>query len=82
MNEGLRNRIGKIYDGSAWEPVTGILWKYNIPFQLFKFERDVVFDGKLWRCIIIQDVSYDPDDTSAVDCARDVFAEAWELRDI
>lgn len=82
MDERLRNHIGEIYDGGAWEAVTGVLWKYNIPFQLWKFEQDVEFEGKLWRCLIIQDCTYDTDDLTAVDCARDVFAEAWGLRDV
>ena len=79
MDIDLRLHVGEIYDGAAWEAVTGVLWNNGVPFQLFKFEQDVDYDGARWRCVIIQKCVYDRDDVSAVDYAEDVFAEAWTI---
>lgn len=79
MSEELRNHIGEIYDGGAWEKVTGTFWKNGDPWDIWKFEHDVEFGGRKWRCIILQRVVYDPDDVDAVAYADDILAEAWEL---
>ena len=79
MSEELRNHIAEIFDGAAWEPVTGRLVQNGTPWELWKFEHDVDFDEQCWRCVIIQKVMFDPCDTDAVDYAEDVFSAAWPL---
>lgn len=76
---GLRHSIGAVYDSSCWEPMTGLLWKAGTPFQLWKFERDVVYDGETWRVIIIEKHVMDVDYTEAIDRAEDVYFEAWTI---
>lgn len=80
MDERLREHIGATIEGGAWEPITGILWENETPWQLFKFEQDVEFEREIYRCVIIEKWVYDPDDLTAVDYAEDVFAKAWMIR--
>ena len=79
MNNELRNHISEVYDGGSWEAITGILWKDGEPWQLFKFEQDVDFEGEFYRCCIISKSVYDPDDVESVDYTEDVFCESWVL---
>ena len=79
MNEKLRTYINEHYDGSAWEPVTGVYWEGGQPWQLWKFELDVEFEGKRWRCVIVRRDEIAPDDASAVEYSEDVFGHAWEI---
>lgn len=79
MNERLRQNIGEIYDAGAWEPVTGIVWQGDDPWQLMSFEQDVEFEGKTWRCVIVQCIHFDADDLDAVDYAEDVFSAAFVI---
>lgn len=43
MTEELRAHIGEIYDGGAWEKVTGTFWKNGDPWDIWKFEHLVNF---------------------------------------
>ena len=79
MNEDLRTYISEHYDGGAWDAITPIYWKNGQPWQLWKFEHDVDFDGYRWRCVIIRRDEIDPEDISAVNYSEDVFADAWEI---
>jgi len=79
MDEGLRRNIDECYDGSAWESVTGILWKEEEPFQICKFERDVEFEHKMYRCLIIEKIVFDSDDISAVNYSETIYEDAWEI---
>ncbi len=79
MDQDLRNHIGEIYDGGCWENITGTLWENKTPWQLSKFERDVDFGGKRYRCVIIAKTVFCPDDIEAVDYSDDVFSSAWEI---
>lgn len=78
MDSELRAHIAETCIG-GWSPVTGMYWEESSPWQLFSFEQDVEFEGRDFRCVIIQKVAYDPDDLTAVDVAFDVFSEAWEI---
>lgn len=75
----LRRNIGEVYDGSCWEPLTGLLWHDAEPFRLWKFENDVEFENETWRVIIIEKHIMAADDLEAVDRAEDVFFEAWTI---
>lgn len=77
MDERLRQNIAECY--GTFEPITGVLWQDGTPWQLWKFEQDVEFEGKMWRCVIIEKDYIDPADASAIDHTEDVLAEAWEL---
>ena len=79
MDEKLRQQIGETTDATAWEIITGILWKDGIPFQLWKFEQDVEFNKEMWRCLIIQKLVFYPDDIRSVDYCEDIMSEAWKL---
>lgn len=79
MDERLRRNIDECYDGSAWEAVTGILWKKGTPFQIWKFEHDVEFEHKTYRCLIIEKWVYDARDISAIDYAKTINEDAWEV---
>lgn len=79
MDERLRRNIDECYDGSAWEAVTGILRKGKAPFQIWKFEHDVWFEHKTYRCLIIENWVYDVRDISAIDYAKTIYEEAWEI---
>lgn len=79
MNEDLRMYIAEHYDGGAWDAITPIYWENGEPWQLWKFENDVDFDGRRWRCVIIRHDEIASEDISAVECSEDVFARAWEL---
>jgi len=79
MDRDLRQHISETIDGGAWEAVTSILWQDGTPWQLWKLERDIEFDGDLWRCVIVAKAVYDPDDPGAVDYAVDVISEAWMI---
>lgn len=78
MTNELRQHIGEA--GYPLEPVTGIYFQPGeMPWQLWKLERDVEFDGITYRCVIIEKDYYDPDDLEAVDHTEDIMAEAWAL---
>lgn len=77
--EDLRDHIGEIYDGGCYEPITGMLWKRGQPFQLFKFERDVEFESKIYRCLLIVKNVYDSNDLTAVEYSEDISFEFWSL---
>lgn len=79
MNKELLTHIEEVYDGGAWEAITGLLWEDGQPWQLFKFEQDVDYNRQLWRCLIIRRCVFDPDDVSAVDYTEDIFVRAWEI---
>lgn len=80
IDEGLRRNIDECYDGSAWEAVTGILGlKGRTPFRIWKFEKDVEYEHKMYRCLIIEKCVYDADDISAVDYAETIYEDAWEI---
>ncbi len=79
MTQDLRQHIAETIDGGAWEGITGRLWQDGQPWELWKLEQDVEYDGQLWRCVIVQRVSFDPDDPDAVDTADDILAEAWPI---
>lgn len=79
MDQDLRSHIDEIFDGGSWEKLTGVLWEKGTPWQLFKFEHDVDFGGKLYRCVVISKNILDPDDIEAVDCAVDVLSSSWEI---
>ena len=79
MDRDLRQHISETIDGGAWEAVTSVLWQDGTPWQLWKLERDIEFDGGLWRCVIVEKTIYDPDDTEAVDYTVDVISEAWKI---
>lgn len=79
MDERLRRHIGEIYDGGCWEKISAVMWQDGQPWELWKFEQDVKFEGATYRCVIIERDFIDPDDASAIDHAEDIFAEAWEI---
>ena len=79
MTEELRQQIAETIDGGAWETITARLWQDGQPWELWKLEQDVEHEGRRWRCVIVQRVTFDPEDPDAVDTAEDVFAEAWPL---
>lgn len=79
MSNELYRHIAEIY-GTCDDPITGIIWEEDAPWQLWKFERDVEFQEKIWRCVIIEKVVYDPDDPTAVDFTDVVFSNAFILR--
>jgi len=79
MDKDLRQNIAETYDGSAWKPVTGLLWQDGTPWQLWKFEEIVEFAGESYRCVIVEKSIYDPDDTEAVDYSIDILSEAWKI---
>lgn len=79
MYTDLRQNIAETIDGGCWEALTGVNWQDGTPWQLYKLERDVEFEGKVWRVIIIEKQTLDPDDITAVDRAEDVLFEAWSL---
>ena len=54
MDCELRQHISETIDGSAWEAVKSVLWQNGTPLQLWKLERDIEFDGGLWRCVIVK----------------------------
>lgn len=78
--EQIKAEIAEHYDGSFYEPITGILWQDKTPWQLFKFEADVELDGaEFFRVVMIKKYFYDPDDISSVDHEDTVLFEAWEI---
>ena len=79
MNEWLRKNIDECYDGGEWEDVTGILGKKDEPFQILKFEQDVEYEHKMYRCLIIEKWVYDADDLSAVNYSETIYEDAWEI---
>ena len=79
MSEELIQNIIETIDGSAWEAITGLLWENGTPWQLYKFEGDVSFEGSIYRCVIVEKIIFDSDDVSAVDYAEDIYAAAWEI---
>lgn len=79
MSNELYQHIAEIY-GTCDDPITGIILEEDTPWQLWKFERDVEFQGKIWRCVIIEKVVYDPDDPTAADFTDVVFSNAFILR--
>ena len=79
MDERLRQNISETCGSEFWEPVTGVLWQNGTPWQIWKYENDVEFGGKTYRCVILEKYYIDPDDASAIDHSEDILAEAWEI---
>lgn len=79
MNKDLINRIEEIYDGGAWEAVTGVVWQGARAWQLFKFEQDVEFEGALWRCVLLAKDELCPEDVEAVERREYILTEAWQI---
>ncbi len=77
--DDLRQDISETYDSSTWEPVTGILYKNDEPFQIHKFSRDVEYEHKTIRVLIITRTVYDRDDPTAVDYSEDLLFYAWVI---
>lgn len=80
MPDDLRRHIGEIYDGSAWEQIGARYFPTDgDPFEVYSFERDVEFEGALWRCVIITKWVLDADDPEEIDYTEDVIADAWKI---
>ena len=79
MFEELRMSINATYDGSSWEDVTALYWQDGTPWKIVKFDRDVEYGKKTYRCIIIEKWVFDPEDLEALDYAGVLLEEAWEL---
>lgn len=78
MDSALRQHIAEVFGGDgSWEAVTAIMWKDDVPFQIWKFEQDVEYQGKWYRCLIISKDVFDPDDLEAVDYTEDIYSDAW-----
>lgn len=79
MDSRLRAHIDETIGGCAWTPITNVIWEDGkTPWLLSLFDENVDFEGRLYRCIILKKIVYDPDDLTAVDYAEDILAQAWE----
>lgn len=80
MDSDLRAHIGSIYGVEAWERLTVILWNNGTGYDLWKFEQDVEYSRKNYRCIIIQRNWYDAEiSMTDIDTSEDIFSDAWEI---
>lgn len=76
----LRKIIGEQYDGSFFEPITGVYNRNGEAWQLIKLEQPVTsHDGKTYWVVLLQKWNYDPNDIKCVDDSEDVFFKAVEL---
>lgn len=80
FKEDLRKHIGEIYDGATWEPVTGLYNDGVEAFQLWKFEKDVEFQGELWRCLLIRKDEIDPEDSECIFQSEDIFEKFQQIK--
>lgn len=78
-SDEVRDIISETYDSTAYEAITSILWQDGTPWQLVKFERDIELDGEWYRVVLIEKITYDPDDLEAVDYSEDILFEAWRV---
>lgn len=79
MDEGLRRNIDECDGIFGWEAVTGLLLKGETPFKIWKFDKDVEYEHKMYRCLIIEKDVYNADDIDAVDYSETIYEDAWEI---
>lgn len=61
------------------EPATGIRWSDEGGVQIMVFDDDVEFEGKTWRCIIVERWIWSNRHSEAIDSTEDIYTDAWPI---
>lgn len=72
--DDILRQIGETYGAESWEPITGIRWTGDTPWQLWMFDQYIEIDGDPHHhALIIRREVYDPEDVSVMLSSDDVF---------
>lgn len=75
----IRERIGEIYDGVFWKPVSDLYNRNGEAWQLFRFEETVEFEGEQYWAIIVEKHNLTPEDTKCVEDTEIIFEKYIKL---